>query len=424
MDLICDLVDAMFHKAPRCYAARVRPPFSSRLPWDRPENTLATLERARRAAGAPLIDLTVSNPTRVGLPDLGPRVRDVLGAVDVGAYAPAPAGALDARVAIAAALAEDTGHEVAPDQLLLTASSSESYAFLFKLLCDPGDAVLVPEPSYPLFEYLARLEGVTPVPYRLAYDGAWHVDFASVDEALDEALARGGVRARALVVVNPNNPTGSFLKRAELPALRARCEAHGLAVIADEVFAPYAARDDREQVRALAAEAAFTERVLTFALGGLSKACALPQLKLGWMTIAGPGAHDAQARLELIADTYLSVGAPVQAAAARLLDLGRDARRAVAARVATNHAQLARALPPSSACTLLAREAGWSAIVRVPATRTDAAWAEALLADDGVLVHPGYFFDLRGGSFLVLSLLPPTEDFAEGARRLVARCDA
>jgi alanine-synthesizing transaminase len=414
----------MFHKAPRCYAARVRPQFSSRLPWDRPENTLATLERARRAAGAPLIDLTVSNPTRVGLPDLGPRVRDAFAAIDVGAYEPAPAGARDARVAIAAAITEDTGHRIAPDQLLLTASSSESYAFLFKLLCDPGDAVLVPEPSYPLFEYLARLEGVRPVPYRLAYDGAWHVDFASVDEALDEALARANVRARALVVVNPNNPTGSFLKRAELPALRARCEAHGLAVIADEVFAPYAARDDREQVRALAAEAAFTERVLTFALGGLSKACALPQLKLGWMTLAGPGADEARARLELIADTYLSVGAPVQAAAARLLDLGRDGRRAVAARVATNHAQLARALPPSSSCTLLAREGGWSAIVRVPATRTDAAWAEALLADDGVLVHPGYFFDLRGGTFLVLSLLPPTEEFAEGARRLVARCDA
>ena len=402
----------------------MRPPFSSRLPWDRPENALAALERARRAAGAPLIDLTVSNPTRVGLPDLGPRLREALGAVDVGAYEPTPAGARAARAAIAAALAEQTGHAVAPEHLLLTASSSESYAFLFKLLCDPGDAVLVPEPSYPLFEYLARLEGVTPVPYRLAYDGVWHVDFASVDDALDDARARDGLRPRALVVVNPNNPTGSFLKRDELPALRARCEAHGLAVIADEVFAPYAARDEREQVRALAAEDAFTERVLTFALGGLSKACALPQLKLGWMTIAGPGAHDARARLELIADTYLSVGAPVQAAAARLLDLGRDARRAVAARVAANHAQLSRALPPSSSSTLLAREGGWSAIVRVPATRTDAAWAEALLADDGVLVHPGYFFDLRGGTFLVLSLLPPTEDFAEGARRLVARCDA
>jgi hypothetical protein len=388
------------------------------LPWDRPENALATLERARRAAGATLIDLTISNPTRVGLPDLGPRVREALAAADVGAYEPAPAGALTARVAIAATLAEETGHELAPDHLLLTASSSESYAFLFKLLCDPGDAVLVPEPSYPLFDYLARLEGVTPVPYRLAYDGAWHVDFASVDEALE----RDDVRA--LVVVNPNNPTGSFLKRDELPALRARCEAHGLAVIADEVFAPYAARDDRAQVHALAAESAFTERVLTFSLGGLSKACALPQLKLGWMTIAGPGALEARARLELVADTYLSVGAPVQAAAARLLALGRDARHAVAARVAANHAQLSRALPPSSACTLLAREGGWSAIVRVPATRTDAAWAETLLADDGVLVHPGYFFDLRGGTFLVLSLLPEVEDFAEGARRLVARCDA
>jgi alanine-synthesizing transaminase len=417
-----NLIDAMFHKAPRCYAAGVRPPFSSRLPWDRPENTLAALERDRRATGAPLIDLSVSNPTRVGLPDLGPRVRAALAAVDVGAYEPAPAGTLDARAAVAAALTEDTGHAVAPDHLVLTASSSESYAFLFKLLCDPGDTVLVPEPSYPLFEYLARLEGVTPVPYRLAYDGTWHVDFAS----LDEALARDDLRPRALVVVNPNNPTGSFLKRAELPALRARCEAHGLAVIADEVFACYAAREDREQVRALAAERAFTERVLTFALGGLSKASALPQLKLGWMTIAGPDAlaGDARARLELIADTYLSVGGPVQAAAARLLDVGRAGRRAVAARVAANHAELARALPPSSACTLLGREGGWSAIVRVPATRTDAAWAEVLLADDDVLVHPGYFFDLRGGTFLVLSLLAATEDFAEGVRRLVARCDA
>ena len=399
----------------------MRPRFSARLPWERAENALAALERVRRARGDALLDLTVSNPTRVGLPELGARVREALAAGDVGAYEPAPAGAADARAAIAAELAA-WGAPVAPEQLLLTASSSESYAFLFKLLCDPGDVVLVPEPSYPLFEYLARLEGVTPAPYRLAYDGAWHVDFASVDDA----LARADGRARALVVVNPNNPTGSFLKRFELPALAARCEAHGLAVIADEVFALYAAGDDRQRVSALAAEPAFTSRVPTFALGGLSKSCALPQLKLGWMVVAGPPAfaRDAMERLELVADTYLSVGAPVQAAAARLLDLGRDARRAVAARVAANHAQLARALPPSSSCTLLAREGGWSAIVRVPATRTDAAWAETLLVEDGVLVHPGYFFDLAGGAFLVLSLLPPLDVFGEGVRRVVARCGA
>jgi alanine-synthesizing transaminase len=397
----------------------VTPGFSRRLPWDRPENALAALERERRARGDELLDLTVSNPTEVGLPDLGPRLAEALAAGAAGPYEPAPAGLPAARAAIAAALAAE-GAPIAPERLVVTASSSESYALLFKLLCDPGDAVLVPEPSYPLFEYLARLEGVTPVPYRLAYDGAWHVDLAS----LDEALARAAGRARALVAVNPNNPTGSFLKRAELPALAARCEAHALAVIADEVFAPYAFGTDDERVRALAAEPAFTTRALTFALGGLSKACGLPQLKLGWMAVAGPGADDALARLTLIADTYLSVGTPVQAAAARLLALGRERRQAITARVATNRARLAAALPPSSPCSLLPAEGGWSALVRVPATRDDEAWARALLAEDGVLVHPGYFFDLRGGTFLVLSLLPRPDVFAEGARRLFARCVA
>jgi aspartate/methionine/tyrosine aminotransferase len=394
-------------------------PFSHRLAWDRPENALAMAERARRARGEAVLDLTVSNPTRVGLPDLGPRVRDALAASASGAYEPDPAGLASARAAIARELAA-AGAPVAPERLLLTASSSESYAHLFKVLCDPGDAVLVPEPSYPLFEYLARLEGVEPVPYRLAWDGVWHVDLAS----LDAALARAAGRARALVVVNPNNPTGSFLKRAELPALAARCEAHGLAAISDEVFAPYAAGEDGTRVRALAAEPAFTARVPTFALGGLSKSCGLPQLKLGWIAVAGPpaAADAALARLALVADTYLSVGTPVQAAASRLLEIGRDARADIAARVAANRAALAAALPPSSPCAALASEGGWSALVRVPATRTDEAWAEALLVEDGVLVHPGYFFELAGGAFLVLSLLPPPDVFAEGVRRLVARC--
>jgi aspartate/methionine/tyrosine aminotransferase len=391
--------------------------FSRRLAWDHPENALAALERARRARGGEVLDLTVSNPTRVGLPDLGARVSEALAATARGAYDPDPLGAFAAREAIAAELAAAS---ISPERLVVTASSSESYGFLFKLLCDPGDAVLVPEPSYPLFEYLARLEGVTPVPYRLAYDGTWHVDFAS----LDEALAR--LRVRALVVVNPNNPTGSFLKRFELAALADRCEAHGLPVIADEVFAPYAFGEDAARVRALAGEDAFTARVATFALGGLSKSCGLPQVKLGWIAVAGPAdvADAAVARLSLIADTYLSVGAPVQDATARLLAIGRDARRAIAARVAANRAHLAAAIGPSSPCTRLPAEGGWSAIVRVPATRTDEAWAAALLSQDGVLVQPGYFFDLRGGAYLVLSLLPPPAVFAEAVRRLVARCEA
>jgi alanine-synthesizing transaminase len=401
-------------------------PFSTRLDWDRPENALAELERARRARGEgreggddDLLDLTESNPTRVGLPELGPRIQAALAAAELGGYAPSPAGSPAARAAVAAELAAQ-GVDVVPERLLLTASSSESYAFLFKLLCDPEDAVLVPEPSYPLFDYLARLEGVRPVPYRLAYDGQWHVDFGS----LDEALACTDGRARAVVVVNPNNPTGSFLARDELAPLRARCEAHGLAVIADEVFALYATEAGPARVTALAAEPMFTERVLTFALGGLSKACGLPQLKLGWTIVAGPpaAAAAAMARLELIADTYLSVSAPVQAAAARLLALGREARAAITARVAANRATLARALRADSPCSLLASEGGWSAILRVPAVHTDEEWARALLADDGVLVHPGYFFDLVGGTFLVLSLLPPPAIFDAGVRRIVARC--
>jgi aspartate/methionine/tyrosine aminotransferase len=414
-----DLLDAASRQRTRWYARRVPLVFSRRLAWERAENALAQAERARRERGDELLDLTVSNPTRVGLPDLGPRVREALAAGAGGAYEPDPAGLPAARAAIARELAA-TGAPVAPERLLLTASSSESYAFLFKLLCDPGDAVLVPEPSYPLFEYLARLEGVEPVPYRLAYDGAWHVDLAS----LDDALARAPGRPRALVVVNPNNPTGSFLKRFELPVLAARCEAHGLAAIADEVFAPYAAGEDAARVSALAAEPAFTARVPTFALGGLSKSCGLPQLKLGWIALAGPPADASAAaeRLALVADTYLSVSAPVQAAAARLLEIGREARRAIAARIATNRAALAAALPASSPVTALPSEGGWSALVRVPATRADEAWAATLLAEDGVLVQPGYFFDLRGGTFLVLSLLPPPDVFAEGVRRLVARC--
>jgi hypothetical protein len=395
--------------------------FSSRLPWNRSENALAVLERARRAAGGDLIDLTESNPTRAGLPYPDDEIRAALAAPGVTSYEPSPRGLAAARAAVAASYAE-LGATIPPERILLTASSSEAYAFLFKLLCNPGDAVLIPEPSYPLFDYLARLEGVTPIAYRLAFDGVWHVDVATVEQA----LAAGGPRPRALITVNPNNPTGSFIKRAELEPLARACAAADLAVISDEVFAAYPADDDRARAPVLAAEPALTERALTFSLGGLSKGCGLPQLKLGWIAAAGPPARAeaALARLELIADTYLSVGTPVQLAAPRLLDLGRGVRAAIAARVAGNRAHLRAALPAASPCTLLPSEGGWSAILRVPATRSDEDWAAALLSGDGVLVHPGYFFDMRGGAFLVLSLLPHPDAFREGVRRLVARLHA
>src|SRR5262249_42491476 len=247
------------------------------------------------------------------------------------------------------------------------------------------------------------------------------VDFASVAEALGRAAA--GPVPRALVVVNPNNPTGSFVKRAELEPLARACAAAGLAIISDEVFAAYALGDDPTRLPVLAAEPAPPERVLTISLGGLSKSCGLPQLKLAWMAVAGPApaAARALAALELIADTYLSVGTPVQLAAPRLLALGGEIRRAIRARVAANRAALAAALPPGSPCTLLPAEGGWSAIVRVPGVLSDEAWAAKLLVEDGVLAHPGYFFDITGGTFLVLSLLPEPAAFREAARRLAAR---
>lgn len=404
--------------------------FSRRLDWDRPENALAAAENARRAAGPLIADLTVSNPTRVGLPYPEAALRQALADGDDGvgglaAYEATPRGLPSARVAIAADYGR-RGISVDAGRLVVTASSSESYALLFKLLGDPGDAVLVPEPSYPLFEYLARLEGVAPVPYRLAYDGSWHVDLGSVASAL-EALRREGRRARALVVVSPNNPTGSFIKRGELARLSALAAAAQMAIVADEVFADYpsgvaAAAGDEAPVACAAVDDGAS--ALTFSLGGLSKSCGLPQMKLGWILAGGPPSvvAAALARLELVADTYLSAGTPVQRAAGRLFDCGAAVRTAIADRVAENRARLRALLPASSPCTLLPSEGGWSAILRVPAIRSDEAWAETLLREEGILVQPGYFFDMPPGAFLVLSLLPPPDLFAQAVARVVAVC--
>jgi aspartate/methionine/tyrosine aminotransferase len=391
--------------------------FSRRLPWSSPENALAALARERAARGE-IIDLTETNPTAVGLPYPAEALRAALGRGGSERYQPAPFGLASARAAVAAEYAR-AGVSAHPDRIVLTASSSESYAFLFKLLADPGDAVLVPEPSYPLFEYLARLEGVEAVPYRLAFDGTWHVDFASVEQA----LVQGAGRARAVVVVSPNNPTGSFLKRDELARLASLAERHDLALVSDEVFAPYGFGADPNRVTALAAEASLDTAAPAFSLGGLSKACGLPQLKCGWILVGGREPERSLAGLELVADTYLSVGTPVQAALPELLALGGDIRAAIAERVQTNLVALAAALPAGSSTTLLPAEGGWSAILRVPATHSDEAWAATLLDQAGVLVHPGYFFDLAGGTFLVVSLLPAPEPFSEAMRRLVAVVD-
>ncbi len=394
--------------------------FSHRLIWEPPENELASATR-EAAARQDLLDLTESNPTRVGLPyptrAIGEALADGAGVE----YRPTPVGLPEARAAVTADYAR-AGVAIDPDRVLLTASSSESYGFLFKLCCDPGEAVLVPEPSYPLFEYLARLEGVEVRGYRLAFDGDWHVDFASL-EAVAEEASRAGHRPRAVIVVSPNNPTGSYLKRRELARLAAFCLAGEMALIADEVFAAYPFGSDGERAVCAAASGEAADAPAVFSLGGLSKSCGLPHLKVGWIALGGRQARASLAALELIADTYLSVSTPVQRALPRLLELGAGIREAIAARVAENRERLRSQVPPSSGCSVLPCEGGWSAILRVPASRTDAEWAVSLARDAGVLVHPGYFFEMRGGAFLVVSLLPPPETFADAIERVLAHID-
>ena len=384
--------------------------FSSRTAWDRAPNPLASAAAAARREG-PLLDLTESNPTAVGL-EPPADVLALLGDPGAAVYAPDAAGWVPARAAVAADYAR-RGADVDAAQVVLTASTSEAYAHLFKVLCDPGDHVLVPRPSYPLFQFLADLESVEVSPYALAYDGAWHLGLSAVAAALTP-------RTRAVVVVAPNNPTGSYLKKDEWAQLAALCAGRGIAVVADEVFADYPLRADAGRVPTLAAE----PPSLTFCLGGLSKSCGLPQLKLGWIAVCGPGAPrtEALARLELVADTYLSVATPVQRAAPAILSRALALRRPIAARVAANHAELLRALAGSPA-TPLDVEGGWSAVVHLPSTRTEDEWALDLLRRDRVLAHPGYFFDFPREAYLVVSLLPPPEVFAEAMRRLRARVD-
>jgi hypothetical protein len=383
--------------------------FSARTGWTRAPNRLSAVVEARRRSGAPLLDLTETNPTRAGLR----APADVLFALAdpaALAYEPEPLGRRDAREAIAAD-GRRRGAEIDPDRLVLTASTSEAYAFAFKLLCDPGDTILVPRPSYPLFEYLAGLESVQVRPYSLRYDGTWHIDLADLAEAFTD-------RTRAIVAVTPNNPTGSFVKGAEADALRALAASHGAALLSDEVFADFPLREDPGRVRTLFADGP----ALTLCLGGLSKSCGLPQLKLAWMALAGPAAarEEASARLEVVADTYLSVSTPVQQAAPGVLARAAELQAPIRDRIRANLGVLRHAAQ-GTAATLLDVEGGWSAVLRVPATRGEDEWVIALAEGDGVLVHPGYYFDFPREAYLVLSLLPPTSEFAEGVARILER---
>jgi alanine-synthesizing transaminase len=380
--------------------------FSSRSHASRTENPLTIATGRVLAQGRILLDLTESNPTRAEIP-YGEGVPTSLGDPRGVLYEPLPFGLRTAREAVSRAQYEEVGIGVDPSRLVLTASTSEAYAFLLKLLCDPGDDVLVPQPSYPLFEYLAQLEGVRLVPYDLAYDGEWHIDLASVRE-------RRGERTRAIVLVHPNNPTGSYVKRDELRALSGL----GLPLVSDEVFASFAQEVDPRRSRSVLE----LRDGLVFALGGLSKMAALPQMKLAWIAVGGREelASEASARLELIADTFLSPSTAVQLALPVLLASRHVAVDAIRARLTRNLALLSARVEGSPA-SLLKVEGGWYATLRLPRTRTEEDWALTFLEEDGVYVHPGHFFDFASEAYIVTSLLTPERTYDEGISRIVAR---
>jgi aspartate/methionine/tyrosine aminotransferase len=379
---------------------------SRRLPPHADTNALSRAIAARRAAGRSIVDLTESNPTRAAF-RYPPELLRPLASDAALRYDPHPFGLRPAREAVARDHLR-RGAEVDPDHVVLTASTSEAYTWLFKLLCDAGDTVLVPRPSYPLFEHLTSLESVRAAPFNLDYHGRWEIDFATLDNAPSGT--------RALVIVSPNNPTGSYVSAREVEQLFAVCGQRGWVLIVDEVFADYPLEIDTPLT-----DLASRAEVPTFSLGGLSKNVGLPQLKLAWLVVGGPPQVRARALtgLELIADSFLSVGTPVQIAAPSLLECGAAIRVQIQERVRDNLAMLrdvARAFP---ACDVLKVEGGWSVVIRVPATRTEEQLILGLLEEEGIVVHPGYFFDFTREAFLVMSLLPETETLREGARRLL-----
>jgi len=417
--------------------------FSRRLPDDREPNAWARALAARRAAGVPLLDLTESNPTRVGLGGASEAELRALADPDGARYEPEPQGLVSARTAVAEYY-RARGQDVAPDRIVLTASTSEAYAHLFRLLADPGDTVLVPAPSYPLFELLAALEAVRLESYRLAYDGRWHLDLGSLDEALRLAAAhepgvvpataavRGPAAAlgraaergpaapasvRALIVVQPNHPTGSCLTADEIAAVETRCERSRIALISDEVFGDFAWPPATGPLPSLLG----SRRVPTFVLGGLSKSCGMPQLKLGWIVVAGPPAERDRALegLEWIADLFLSVSTPVQLALPRLLEARHGYQARVRERIGINRGALDDLARRCSDIDVLRGEGGWTALLRLPARQSSDDWSLALL-DRGVVVHPGHFYDLEGEAYLVVSLLPEPGAVVSALERLEA----
>ena len=385
--------------------------FSARTSWDVGESSYAAAVREARASGRRLYDLTISNPTRCGFLYDAEALLGALGDARALVYDPDPRGMRVAREAVAGYYAgHGAGHRdgVGVEDLVLTTSTSESYSFLFRLLCDPGDEVLVAQPSYPLFDFLADLDDVRLRPYPLFYDHGWWIDFAELEREITS-------RTRAVIVVHPNNPTGHWTGAAEREQLEALCLRHGLALIVDEVFLDYPLR-----LPAGRSFACGEHPALTFVLSGLSKIAGLPQMKAAWIATLGPEKARAEAlgRLEIVADTFLSMNAPVQLAMGTWLAGAGSMQQQILERARGNLAVLRRmAEEAPGRLQVLEVEAGWSAVVGLPGCVGEVDCAERLVRERGVVVHPGGFYGMAERNRVVVSLIGAAEDFEAGIRR-------
>lgn len=383
--------------------------FARRTNWNLSPNPLAEALARHRSAGRPVLDLSASNPTECGfLYDQ----RGILGALEDPAaleYHPDPRGLKSAREAVCTYYAA-RGDVVAEENIILMSSTSEAYSFVFRLLCDPGDELLIPAPSYPLFDFLADIQDVKLVRYPLFHDHGWHIDLHAMEQAITS-------RTRGIIVVHPNNPTGHYTKIAEQNCLNRICADHSVAIVADEVFLDFSFEDSNPF------SFAGNRDALTFTMSGLSKISGLPQMKLAWLVVSGPDRlrREAMERLEVIADTYLSLSAPVQLAAKVLLDLRHDFQTQLLARGRENLAELDRQLAARKSCTRLQVEGGWYAVLRIPATQADEDLAVTLLEQDGVYLHPGQFYGFPSKGYFIVSLITPVDVFSAGLKHTLAR---
>src|SRR5581483_9661468 len=383
--------------------------FSKRTDWKLTPNPFTVAHRELEGLRQEVLDLTAANPTRVDLRYDSDTILGALARPESLDYQPQPKGLLDARTAIAGYYREQhDAYDVNPENIILTTSTSEAYSYLFRLLCNPEDEILVPKPSYPLFDFLADLQDVKLVPYTLIYDHGWQIDFPSLYKTANH-------RTRAVIVVHPNNPTGSFVRSEEVQILNSFCREYNLALIADEVFVDY------PHDGAFRGSFVRNQDALTFSLSGLSKISGLPQMKVAWLVASGPSerVEQAMARLEIIADTFLSMNAPIQLATPVLLEQRKNIQPVLLDRLRANLEELDRQLATKDAVKRLEVEGGWYAVLRVPATQSDEDLAIEIMKKCSVLVHPGHFYDFPTDGYLVVSLITPTGQFREGIRRVL-----